>query len=351
MTKYLEFTESNINLGGPIDALKKTLTAILMEPEFFYRSELGKDGKLAPREAAYAISLALTDCMPDPQLFAAAKSGRLSTKSDYEREVRRILNDDQVAKPRILRFFREYFGYIKVQDIFKEDERYEGHYNPGKPVSYKFNWNVPGRIIDEADMFVEHILEKDKDVLAELLTSSEFFVAPSKDATEDALAKMDEQKRKALLFLLENSNGKPFSKSQSGKLMKTITEDFGIKYNRTHNLNVQMELYKLRFGEDGQKSIGLPPPGREQHASLYNIDYQTWAYETKQPFHVEKPDGDLDPPRLADRPCPELPHRSGDPWQMDPGEAPMGASSLTFRSQWRPRFRRIMTRRFASDLR
>ena len=74
------------------------MVAVMMETEFIYRTELG-DGKLdeydrsklTPREASYAIAYALTDRIPDATLVAAAESGALYRRNDYEREVRRIL--------------------------------------------------------------------------------------------------------------------------------------------------------------------------------------------------------------------------------------------------------------------
>ena len=42
------------------------------------------------------IAYALTDKIPDQALVQAAKSGQLNSKQDYEREVRRILNDNNI---------------------------------------------------------------------------------------------------------------------------------------------------------------------------------------------------------------------------------------------------------------
>ena len=77
------------------------LVSVLLESEFLYRLEFG-DGetdeygrsKLAPAEAAQAIAYALGDRGPDAKLQQAADEGRLSTKDDYEREVRRLLADE-----------------------------------------------------------------------------------------------------------------------------------------------------------------------------------------------------------------------------------------------------------------
>ena len=125
------------------------LKAVLLESEFVYRLEFGA-GKpdeygrvpLSPREAAYAIAYALGDRGPDAQLLKAAESGKLNTKADYEREVLRLLADKtyfaraggQVAAactsprrppphPRLVRFFREFFGYPTAYKVFKDMPR------------------------------------------------------------------------------------------------------------------------------------------------------------------------------------------------------------------------------------
>ncbi len=79
---------------------------------------------LSPREASYAISYALGDWGPDSILTQAAVEGRLNSKTDYEREVVRLLADEKyyqgqidpaindstvVSHPKIIRFFREFF--------------------------------------------------------------------------------------------------------------------------------------------------------------------------------------------------------------------------------------------------
>ena len=61
--------------------------------------------------------MALTDRIPDEKLVEAAKSGKLSTKEDYKREVLRILADQSIDKPRLLRFFQDYFGYYNMFNI------------------------------------------------------------------------------------------------------------------------------------------------------------------------------------------------------------------------------------------
>ena len=68
-------------------------------------------------ELGLAVNHALSYIKPDEELRTAIVDGRMRTREDVEREVARMLADDSIRKPRILRFFRDYFdhdlgGYI-----------------------------------------------------------------------------------------------------------------------------------------------------------------------------------------------------------------------------------------------
>jgi hypothetical protein len=178
------------------DAVEKLIQTLILTTEFIARDEYG-EGKpdaygrtmLSPRNASYAIAYALTDSSPDEQLAKAAAEGRLRTKDDYRREVLRILADrskysvvdatvhstggieDVTNLPvRKIRFFREFFGFHKVHTLFKDDKRFGGSYV-----------GASMRLLAEADLLLGHILEKDKNVFEELLTTERFYVWHSGD--------------------------------------------------------------------------------------------------------------------------------------------------------------------------
>ncbi|MEC9091525.1 MAG: DUF1592 domain-containing protein, partial [Planctomycetota bacterium] len=178
-------------------AVEKLIESLILSTEFAYRHEFGQgasdhEGRrmLSPRDASYALAYALTDSSPDEQLLNAVDGGRLETRGDYEREIRRMLerrdqwciidegvqaanlNASVTNQPiRKLRFFREFFGYPKAQDVFKDDSRF----GAGR------HQQAVSRLIDEADLLVEHILEEDKQVFEKLLTTEKFFVYHSGD--------------------------------------------------------------------------------------------------------------------------------------------------------------------------
>lgn len=198
MAKYLTLTKEAIRAAGNSEGLRQMLILVLLESEFLYRMEFGagepdEHGRkmLAPREAATAIAYAMGDYAPDPKLLEAADQGRLATRDDFKREVTRLLEDPElfrggvddsmttskvtshvVSHPKIVRFFREFFGYPNATKVFKDRERSGGLYaNPDRGTL-----GTPGFLVDEADRFVDWHLRKDKDIFENLLTSDEFFV-------------------------------------------------------------------------------------------------------------------------------------------------------------------------------
>ncbi|MFT4688679.1 MAG: hypothetical protein ACI9OD_000877 [Limisphaerales bacterium] len=201
--KYLELTRSSIDLAGNSEGLRQMLVSVLLESEFLYRLEFGvgkadEHGRrmLSPHEGARAISYALGDRGPGEALRQAAAKGRLETREDYRREVKRLLADQnyyagpvdkgisgknmkshETSHPKLVRFFREFFGYPHAAKIFKDIERSDGYYqNPGRDTL-----GTPGFLIKEADRVVDWYLKHDQAVFENLLTTEEFFVYHNKD--------------------------------------------------------------------------------------------------------------------------------------------------------------------------
>lgn len=184
LTRYADNVQSGIERMGNRDGLIHGLVPVLLHPEAVFRSELG-GGKpdrfgrvmLTPLETAMALAYALTDLRPDAELLTAARNGKLATKEDVSREVSRLLDDSEIEKPRILRFFREYFDYYRAPDVFKDpvDLKAAG-------ISGKY---TPDRLVEDTDLLVLHILADDRDVFRRLLTTTLSFV--DHDAVADWL--------------------------------------------------------------------------------------------------------------------------------------------------------------------
>lgn len=207
-SKYLDLTRAGIELAGNSEGLRQMLKAVLLESEFLYRQEWGsgepdQHGRkmLTPREAAYAISYAIGDKGPDVMLLESAEQGRLKTREDFKREVTRLLDDKTyyhgsidpsgntskvvsyaVSHPRIIRFFREFFGYPNAPKVFKDIERSQGVYQNAD----RGTLGTGGFLVDEADKIVAWCVEKDQKVFENLLTTDQYFVFDNSDSKKAA---------------------------------------------------------------------------------------------------------------------------------------------------------------------
>ncbi len=296
LSRHLRFFKEGASGGGHVRALKNMMVSVLMEPEFVYRGEFGggapdAQGRrmLTPRELSYAIAYALTDRVPDEALAAAAREGRLASRDDVRREVLRLLEDGGVEKPRLLRFFQDYFGYTGIYGVFKDEERFIGAYNPHRVVSTRFIWRVPGKVSKEADTLVLWILKQDKDVLKQLLTTDRYFVQHSGD-NEEMIAKAkkadeEDRKNRAAYNLLKGKKGAALSEAARTHGLYT-GKDGAVNMRALGN---DMWFFAILYGEDGQfglarKATPRDPEGVEHSVKMYNLDHRTWSYEPVQPI-------------------------------------------------------------------
>ena len=315
-------------------AIAKLIESLVLSTEFAYRNEFGEGepdeyGRrmMSPRNASYALAYALTDASPDETLVQAAEKGRLNSRKDYEREIRRILGrrdlwciiDENVQAANLnasvthqpirkLRFFREFFGYPKAQDVFKDASRF-GAGRHEQAVS---------RLIDEADMLVEYILEKDERVFEELLTTEKFYLYHSGDnqamkAGSDELKKVYEYFRKFDWETWEPDDVAPhkefmltiweFRKVRGGdnksllnslkRMMPALKRHFSAgQANGMPYMKVSMGFWHGGnvLGRTGQQMRG------EQVTSYWNIDWKKWDYPPVQPAAIPNRKGILTHP-------------------------------------------------------
>ncbi|MDB4711211.1 DUF1588 domain-containing protein [Verrucomicrobiales bacterium] len=182
--KYLTFFKDSIQTGGNLNGLRTTIKAMFLSPESIYRMEFGlgevdEHGRrhLSPDELAHAIAYALTDHGPDRSQFIQelVRKGELKTKEDVAHLVQKLL-DEQLTPghwwrkdlPRIMRFFDEFFGFHRAGTVFKDNDRRRAEKIP--------QWNTD-MLVHDARMLIEHVLKKDNDVIAKLLTTNEYFIA------------------------------------------------------------------------------------------------------------------------------------------------------------------------------
>ena len=183
-SKYVEFLQKNIEIGGNLDGLMMTIKTMFLSPEAIYRMEFGLGKKdqygrrhLSPQEIAHTLSYALTDRGPEhtSALKRALADGKLGEKEEVALVLREVLDQELTTGhwsrrrlPRIMRFFEEYFGFDRTGSVFKDNERKRSEGIP--------QWNTE-MLIHDARMLIEYHLKRDKDVIAELLTTDQYFVA------------------------------------------------------------------------------------------------------------------------------------------------------------------------------
>lgn len=275
--KYHRLMRECVAIGGNAEGLRTALIAIAISPPSIYRMELGQGpidehGRqmLGPANLAFAIAYALTDEKPDSTLLAAAKSGQLGTREDVAREATRLWDDSSIDKPRVLRFFHEFFGYHRASQVFKDDARF-GH-------EYDRN-DVAGQLVQDADTLVMHIVGKDKNVLAELLTTEKYFVAHLDD---------NEQARKtndALTTFYEYLKDKGWAEfpHQTPKEHENYVRTLDRMFSHPNgNVVKRWMQYLTKCRENGLTPI--PRPNKREYIEAYNLNERTFDYPLEQPF-------------------------------------------------------------------
>lgn len=169
--RYGAFLRKTVATSGGAGAAEQLLIALFCNKELIHRVEVptGPTHRLAPRDLARAIAFALTDRVPDEPLAKAADEGRLATREEVESQVKRILADSTIAKPRVLRFFREYFAYASAPSVFKDEVTLRK-----LGLRDAHGWNAD-YFVSDADRIVLAVLAEDQAVLRQLLTTTKTF--------------------------------------------------------------------------------------------------------------------------------------------------------------------------------
>ncbi len=154
------FPGTDAKLAG----VQLTVQAMLLSPEFTYRIEAGqgKSGAaidLTDYEIASRLSYMLWDSIPDAQLMAAAKAGKLHDEKELATQARRLLDDERAAS-KIEEFHRQLL----------ELDRYESVRPTGQPEG------IGESMRTETQRFVRDVLIDNDGSLGELLTSTTTFV-------------------------------------------------------------------------------------------------------------------------------------------------------------------------------
>lgn len=173
---YLAIVKQSVDKLGKKDGAVLGLSSIFLDRDALFRPELAENGTpdsdgrvmLQDWELGMAVNHALRYIRPDEALQTAVTEGRMRTKADVKREVERMLADDSIRKPRILRFFRDYFDYDLGGYICKDSKALA---NTGVSNQGTSHYGAMFNATASTDRLIELILYEDKDVLNQLLTS------------------------------------------------------------------------------------------------------------------------------------------------------------------------------------
>jgi len=146
-------------------AFEGVVRAVLLSPDFLYRTEVGGDGSaevvtMTSHEIANLMAFAITNAAPDAELIAAAQADTLGDPDVRETHARRLMAH---SAPIWQRFFWEWL-HLKTLD------------SQGNEVGLP-----PERVADmraEYERFVEEIVVNERGTLGDLLTSRRSWVTP-----------------------------------------------------------------------------------------------------------------------------------------------------------------------------
>ena len=157
--------------GGFASGIDAVIQVMLMSPQFLYRDERGIDEpgqsyrRLTSWELASRLSYLLWGSMPDDQLFAAARDGKLSTREQIAAQARRMVGDER-ALAMMRNFYGQWLQLRQLDSLTKEPEAFPA-----------WKEEIPKLMRQETEGLVQHILGKDGDgKLSTLFTAPYTFV-------------------------------------------------------------------------------------------------------------------------------------------------------------------------------
>ncbi|MDB4794572.1 DUF1588 domain-containing protein [bacterium] len=199
---YLQIVKNSIGKVGKEKGVFMGLSSVFLDRDALFRPELVESGKpdqhgrvmLQDWELGLAVNHALCYIKPDAQLRKAIVEGRMRTRIDVEREVTRMIADDSTRKPRVLRFFRDFFDYDLGGYICKDNKALG---ETGVSTQGTSHYRAMFDATASTDRLIELIVQKDKDVLKELLTT-QLIVATRNDNIYFARKNSPEERKAAL---------------------------------------------------------------------------------------------------------------------------------------------------------
>ena len=255
--EYLEIVKSSIDKVGREDGVFMGLSAIFLDRDALFRSELAKQGKpdkqgrvmLRDWELGAAVKRALGYIRPDQELRAAIVEGKMRTRSDVHREVSRMLDDDAIRKPRVLRFFRDFFDHDLAGYICKDEKALASTGTYARGSAY---FRAMFEATASTDRLIELIVADDQEVLKELLTTQKVVHTGNDHALfgrrytkEEQEIAREEKKRAEELATLEIAEERKILTREVNKLEAEAKANVGNKPLQKILVRKQKELKAL----------------------------------------------------------------------------------------------------------
>ena len=267
-------------------------------------------------ELGLAVNHALSYVRPDQSLRAAIMDGKMRTRADVRREVSRMLDDDAIRKPRVLRFFRDFFDYDLAGYICKDTKALSATGTSATNTNY---FRTMFESTASTDRLIELILSEDKEVLRELLTtqkvvstrSDRFLFGRKYTQKEQAIAR-EEKKRAEDLATAEIAEERKIltrevnqleAEAKSNKSDKPLQKNLARKQKELKDLIKKMADMKRKAGGNINTRVDeVDFSGKQIFARSQSTILWTWFHETgKDPLDCAEGStvGHSDPPELA----------------------------------------------------
>jgi len=275
---YLAIVKQSIETLGKEDGAVLGLSSIFLDRDAVFRAELAGSGEpdrhgrvmLKDWELGLAVNHALRYIKPDDQLRKAIVEGRMRTRTDVKREVERMLADDSNRKPRILRFFRDYFDFDLGGYICKDSKALK---STGVKSRGQSHYRAMFDATASTDRLVELILRDDRDVFRQLLTTDKvvttrtdnvYFgkrrsrkeVAASVAAAKKAAAVAAKKEAAELEAWLKANPGKKPPKAKKKKKKRRANANHNVSVAKLSGPKMYARVSRRSFGNGSMK------PGR-----------------------------------------------------------------------------------------
>ena len=173
--RYMEVFTDVVAVEGFDAAISDIITAMLISPNFLYRTELGErdeDGyfRLSAHELASELSYLIWGTMPDDILREAAESGDLLDASEREAQARRLLADPR-AEDQLSHFSRQWLDIDGLPTVARDAAAFP-ELTPG----------VRQDMLRETDAFISDVLVDQGAPISDLFTSAQTFTTAALDS-------------------------------------------------------------------------------------------------------------------------------------------------------------------------